>query len=479
MSTIRLGLALLVVLAGKQALAHDGCEVETLAAARAYVNCFTLTKSKTIRHGANPDPARCDARLERRLARADCSSAAEAAALGSRLQAALVSDPGTSAAMVGDAAYTPVVISVLADPNPVVDSDGRRHLVYELFMTNASPGDWPIEAIEVLDGNDPEQVLLTVEGDQVAAKVQSVADGSPQNAVLADRSAVAFLHVPIEPEEPVPARLVHRVTLGLPDGLPDSFRLFAGISPESDVLEEVGAVTTVARRAPAVLGPPLVGGRWVAADGCCEAPRHVRALQSVNGELLGAQRFAIDWEMINEEDRIFVGDPQALESYLAYGQPVLAVADGRIARVLDGLEEQVPGALPAAIALADADGNHVVLDLGDGRFVLYAHLIPDSIEVVEGQQVRRGDVLGLLGNSGNTLAPHLHLHVMSTPSGLASNGLPCVFDGYELLARVPSTEAFDHAEATGEPLEMVPVDAPGTHIEDLPLDQSVVIFPGD
>lgn len=256
-----------------------------------------------------------------------------------------------------------------------------------------------------------------------------------------------------------------------------TLRVFAGLAPGAEVLEQIGAHTPVADQAPAVLGPPLLGEGWIAADGCCTAPRHVRALQTINGQILGAQRFAIDWERLNEENRIVAGDPQAVESYVAYGQPVLAVADAHVARVLDGLEQQVPGALPPAIAIEEADGNHVVLDLGDGRFVLYAHMIPGSITVAEGDEVRRGDVLGRVGNSGNSSAPHLHLHVMSDVSALASNGLPYVLDGYKLSGRIASTEAFDHAEATGEPAEIVPVEIPGTHANDLPLDQSIVAFP--
>jgi murein DD-endopeptidase MepM/ murein hydrolase activator NlpD len=157
---------------------------------------------------------------------------------------------------------------------------------------------------------------------------------------------------------------------------------------------------------------------------------------------------------------------------------VLAVADARVARVVDGLPEQVPGALPAVIALNEADGNHVILDLGSGRFVLYAHMIPGSITVTEGDRVRRGEVLGHLGNSGNSSAPHLHLHVQSAPPTAAANGLPYVIDGYDLIAKIPSTEAFDEAEATGEPAEVVPVEFPGAHVNDLPLDQSIVRFPG-
>jgi Peptidase family M23 len=471
------GLALLVLLGGQHAVAQaeEACEVLSLVAARAYVNCLTHVKSSAIRHDAEPDLARCDDRLERKLARAECGSAHDAAALGARLQAALAFEPGAQA---DEAHFTPVVMSVVAEPHPVTGSDARTHLVYEIHLTNASPVEWPIAAIEVLDGDDPERLLLAIEGDEVAAKVQSLTDRAALGALPRGHSALAFLHVPVEPDAGIPSNLVHRLTLSLPDSLPDTFLVFAGLPPDAEVLEEVGARTSVADQAPAVLGPPLQGDGWIAADGCCVAPRHVRGVQTVNGQTLGAQRFAIDWERLNEENRIFVGDPEDVESYFAYGQPVLAVADARVARVLDGLEEQVPGALPDVIALEEADGNHVVLDLGDGRFVLYAHMIPGSITVDEGDQVRRGDVLGLLGNSGNSSAPHLHLHVMSTASGLASNGLPYVIDSYELLGRIPSTAAFDEAEASGEPAEIVEVEIPGAHAGDLPLDRSIVRFPG-
>jgi hypothetical protein len=386
--------------------------------------------------------------------------------------------PGASAAVAGGAHYTPVVMSVLAAPHPVIGSDARTHLVYEIHLTNATPVEWPIESIEVLDGDDPEQVLLTIEGDEVAAKVQSLAGRAPLDTLPPGQSALAFIHAPIEPDVEVPRSLVHRLTLDLPDGLPDTFRIFAGLPPDAEVLEQVAGHAPVVDQEPVALGPPLQGDGWIAADGCCVAPRHVRGVQTVNGQILGAQRFAIDWERLNEENRIYVGDPKDVASYFAYGNEVLAVADARVARVLDGLDEQVPGALPAAIPIEEADGNHVVLDLGDGLFVLYAHMIPGSITVAAGDEVRRGKVLGLVGNSGNSSAPHLHLHVMSTPSALAANGLPYVIDGYELIGRIPSTEAFDEAEATGEPAEIVPVEFPGEHANDLPLDQSIVRFSG-
>jgi murein DD-endopeptidase MepM/ murein hydrolase activator NlpD len=96
--------------------------------------------------------------------------------------------------------------------------------------------------------------------------------------------------------------------------------------------------------------------------------------------------------------------------------------------VIDGVPEQEPGVFPEGISPDEADGNSVILDIGGGNYALYGHFQPGSIRVKEGDRVRQGDVLALVGSSGNSLAPHLHFHVMSTPLSLASNGLPYEVD---------------------------------------------------
>src|SRR5215210_6965228 len=84
--------------------------------------------------------------------------------------------------------------------------------------------------------------------------------------------------------------------------------------------------SVIAKDAPS-LGPPLRGRGYVAGDGCCDSIRHVRALLPLNGAFYLAQRFAIDWERIDDEGRLFRGDPKDPRSYHIYGGPVLAVAD--------------------------------------------------------------------------------------------------------------------------------------------------------
>lgn len=118
----------------------------------------------------------------------------------------------------------------------------------------------------------------------------------------------------------------------------------------------------------------------------------------------------------------------------------------------------------------------MVLDLGGGRFALYAHLQPGSIQVRRGEDVRRGQVLGRVGNSGNSVAPHLHFQVMDGPLPLDANGLPYAIDRFWIVGNAVSTEAFDQAEERGTLLEFAPVAPPREVTKSLPMDQAIVRF---
>jgi hypothetical protein len=228
-----------------------------------------------------------------------------------------------------------------------------------------------------------------------------------------------------------------------------------------------------------VLGPPIeAGDRYVAADGCCESERHVRAALGIGDQQWIAQRFAIDWEQLDAGDRFLQGDPEDPEDYTVYGQQALAATDGEVVLVIDGLEEQVPGELPGmALPLDQADGNSVVIRIGDGLYLSYAHMQAGSITVAEGEEVERGAVIGLVGNSGNSSAPHLHVHLMDGPSPLASSGLPYVIESFETTGAIPSTELFDRIENTADRVPLKPAPGEGENADELPLDQTIVNFP--
>jgi hypothetical protein len=147
----------------------------------------------------------------------------------------------------------------------------------------------------------------------------------------------------------------------------------------------------------------VTGAGWVAVGSCCDGP-HRRAVQAIDGELHLAQRFAIDFNLLTPDHRLYTGDRTRNTSYPGYGQPVVAVADAIVVASVDRYPDQIPEA-PIGVTLENAEGNAVILELGDGRYALYVHLKPGTVAVRVGEQVQQGQVLGEWGNSGNSTAP--------------------------------------------------------------------------
>ena len=301
--------------------------------------------------------------------------------------------------------------------------------------------------------------------DELAKRVTPGARlGKETNELTAYQFAVIFLHIELPESVAAPSRITHEITVHL-----------AAI--DAEVTMTIGA-SEVVSTAPIVLGPPLRGTGYVAADGCCDSTRHVRALVAIDGKLHLAQRFAIDWEQVDQGNILVVGDLKMPANYHIYGKPILAVADGTVVGTRNDLQDQVPGALPENLPLDEVDGNFVVLDIGSGRFVNYAHMRPGSVKVKLGDKVKRGDELGEVGNTGNSQAPHLHLHVSDGASPLAANGLPYVFDSITITAvDEAGTGDFDKAEATGSPVTLTPRVPPLKLENVLPLDLSIVDWP--
>ncbi len=372
---------------------------------------------------------------------------------------------------------TPLVVSALAPPRPVTMADGRVHLAYELSLVNQSNRLVTIEGIEVLDAVRGGVISKTLRGPALAAAMRI--SGEAGGAMLGpSHSGYLFLDVSLPADAPLPRALVHRLQI--------SQRLRAtpfddhhgtppprgsGIEPS---LTFVGAETPVEPEPAVVVAPPLEGAGWVVGNGCCAAiTAHRGATLAIDGAVYVAQRFAIDFEKLSDSGTIFSGEKTKRESYPAFGVPVLAVADGVVVETRSGLPEQVPGELPKGATLETATGNHVVVDIGNGRFTLYAHLQPGSLVVKKGDRVRQGQVLGLLGNSGNSSAPHLHFQVMDAPSPLRANGLPFVFSSFEGEGVVTDGEALEAGKAATIDREAML----GPHRDQLPLNLQVLAFP--
>lgn len=138
-----------------------------------------------------------------------------------------------------------------------------------------------------------------------------------------------------------------------------------------------------------------------------------------------AQRFAHDFVVVRD-GKTHPDTARALTSYYCYGQPILAPAPGVVVVAIDSLPDQPIGSRDTS----HPGGNHVVIDHGNHEFSLLAHMQPHSLRVKVGTHVKRGQLLGLAGNSGNTSEPHLHVHLMNGPDMANADGLPMPFSNY-------------------------------------------------
>jgi hypothetical protein len=375
--------------------------------------------------------------------------------------ALLVSPFAVGRAQVSDN-MTPLLLAVQDAPVPFMGSDGQIHLVYELGMTNFSSAEIAVEKVEVVsDGS----VLQTLDTAAVAGRLQPAGLREAAGTLAKSTHGLLFLNLALAPGSKIPSQLSHRVALRV-----------SAAPPGHQELSESGGVTTVDKRSVALIGPPLRGARYIAADSCCDATRHQRAALPVNGRVWLAQRYAVDWEQMDASGHIYTGPREKLESYAIFGQPALAVANALVVSVIDGEPEQTPGSYPTNIALDKADGNSIILELGEKRYALYAHLQPGSIKVHPGERVHPGQVMGLVGDTGNSIVPHLHFQVMDGLSSFSSNGLPYEISNFEMTGKSPGTEAFDLAESNGTPLPVTPISPPQTVKQAMPLDQTIISF---
>jgi murein DD-endopeptidase MepM/ murein hydrolase activator NlpD len=144
-----------------------------------------------------------------------------------------------------------------------------------------------------------------------------------------------------------------------------------------------------------------------------------------------AERWAYDL-LVTDNGKSFRGEGRAVEDYYAYDRPVQAPAGGRVVHVHDG----EPDARPGRAEPSRGGGNYVVIEIAPEQYLFLVHLRTGTIRVRPGATVRRGDIVGRVGNSGNSSEPHLHLHVQDMPGAGEGQGIPFYFGNYVALPSV-------------------------------------------
>lgn len=358
----------------------------------------------------------------------------------------------SGASLLGIAAALMPTADVIAPPSPFVGTDKQRHLVYEIQVHNDTRKRIRLDRLEVA-GRAGGRPLATYRGAAIAGLLSPI-DRTDRHvrSLGRGRKGVLFLDVTLPRARRVPAALVHRLRFTL-------------ASRPRRTVTVTGARTAVDRRAPLRLAPPLQGDRLLAVD------LHTRGLMPAGGRLYFSQRYALDIVRLNAAgDNTYVGDRGLNESYLIYGAQVTAAGPGRVIATRNDIPDNTPvGTLPQPVTLDNVAGNYVVQSLPGRRYALYAHFQPGTVRVAPGDRVQAGQVLGLVGNSGNSDEAHLHFHLANRPAFFAANGRPYVFGAFRLQGHLRNLES--------DSPTLAPPAAPRNRSAQLPLHGDIVAFP--
>lgn len=294
---------------------------------------------------------------------------------------------------------------------------------FDILVRN--DGDRPMEISELriylIDPSGREVLERRVDGNGVAPSIKSLASA------------------PLKPGE---ARLVFNPFPVIPvDIEPHAVRVSVELSPS----ESAGALVTGSAEATLRVAPasalklrlPLAG-KVAVWDGH-DLLSHHRRWDYSHPALLGlgfssnAMRYSYDLVRVDAEGQRVVGDPARNENHLSFGLPVRAPAAGVVIGVENGQTDD--GKFDPATFKGRPNlvlGNFVILRHADGTFSALGHLKQGSVTVKAGEEVKAGQTVAAVGNSGTSMFPHLHYQLMDGPT-FAAEGVPSAFVGLTLI----------------------------------------------
>jgi murein DD-endopeptidase MepM/ murein hydrolase activator NlpD len=159
------------------------------------------------------------------------------------------------------------------------------------------------------------------------------------------------------------------------------------------------------------------------------------------------ETYAYDFTGVNEKTKSDKFYNASLISYLIKGVPlnrcfgwgseIYAPCNGEIVKAEDGVVERNPANLKNDLnymrkiterfkkgeaEYREVAGNYIIMKCSEDVYALFAHLQMNSICVKEGENVETGQLLGRVGHSGNSTAPHLHFQCILTAKGVLGKG---------------------------------------------------------
>ena len=353
------------------------------------------------------------------------------------------------------------IISAEAHVGNAVKAKDKIVLSYELDITNAYRNSIIISKIEVVDF-EHKNIVATFDSSYLLLHLLRPGIQSFDEVLEIKTSAYAIANLWLELEEvAVPSKIFHRISYKLRDRH-GKFQVTS-----SDLsLVDFPELTDMK------IGLPFDKGKWFY---IANAHRDARLI--TEGKSSFPQRYAIDWAAVTEENKFEINTLKKLKSFYTYQQNLLAVKDGTVVFVKDSIPDNDPfkNRLAIKITRESVGGNYVVLDIGNDIYAFYGHLVPRSIRVQKGDKVKQGDILGKLGNSGNSNGPHLHFHLETKSKyPLGGEGVPYVFENYNQIATYSDKEIDSILSLSNIPLPLHSIST--NRSNQLPIGNGIVEF---
>ena len=187
----------------------------------------------------------------------------------------------------------PLHLDLPAAPMPY-KIDGKIHLLYELHITSYRRTPVILDKLEVFGEKGESSSLASYDGSTLTGMIGApgtVEKADAKKLIKPGERAIVFIDITLDRNLPTPNVLRHRLHISRP-GSKDAARW----------IEHKGF--KVNTNTPPIISPPLRGTGWIAFNGVSNFSDHRRATIVLSGSAFLAQRFAIDWAKVAEEDEL-------------------------------------------------------------------------------------------------------------------------------------------------------------------------------
>lgn len=324
-----------------------------------------------------------------------------------------------------------IVLDVYTQPIPF-KYNGEKCIAYELHITNMDKKPVSVHNIEIKtkESKNPLKIYCDELLEQSLSLIGSKKNDTSQ-LIYSGQRAILHAFLCYQNNQETVENIYHTVSY--------SFQQ-EGLAAH-EISTSGGELIINNHKKAIVLGPIFSEGIWFAGRGVADVMFGHRkgAIRPQNGIPFQKARYAIDFIKIDKNGNAYENNLIENENWFSYNSEVLAVADGYVESVQDGIPDLPPnvpgGSLSERLSLLSINklaGNYIVLNLGNETYALYGHLKKGSIYVQEGDVVKKGQVIGRVGNSGNSDLPHLHFQI-NRKIPIKGEAVPFIFEEFELI----------------------------------------------